>query len=302
MRKSRQVRSTARELSIEPGDEAYFSALRKHHALPSHYLYEVVKRIRKDRQYHIDRLRDLFDAGYLDRPIALNPRFAFSDHLCYALGDKVTGNELSRLPGGGYRHNFGTCIATANIDIFAARDGCAYISQEEILKASPNRSISISTNLSYRFPEGYTETSNAPTIPDNLFGIQYKSGRLNYLLEFDRGTETLRAKHFKTKDGQEINSVLKKLLAYKQMLIAGDAQKHFGTDQGFKVLFVTTSEERMKTMLELAGEIYPNGSHNICFTWVPGFNPYEKTPTLLPHLWNGPWKRAGKEDFYLSKP
>ena len=290
-------------MQLRPRDLIIFSALQRHGALPSHYLFEFTKDVATDRTGFRKRLTALYRAGMLERPVQLNNPLIKTDFKVYILtkqSEEVLRevgklNQYAVLTGGGYPHMLMTACITANIELEARRMGFKFISQEEILASSQcpwvtkiaEKPLALTTNISRTFAHGkstYTDHSNRPTEPDQLFGIDYGGTYRFFALEADRGTEPL------TRPNLKENSILRKILAYKSILISGEYRKRFGIPNLFP-LFVTTADARVQNMLDLTRTIYPNGSRHLLFAALPGFQVYFRTPPLLPQLF-GEYERT----------
>lgn len=290
-------------MRLTPRDLCILEAIERHYWLPSHYLYEFTKHIRGDNIFFRQRLKVLVDEGYLERPIALNNPKLVSEFRNYVVA--VKGREELRVrgiealyaspPAGGYAHSAMTIAITANIDLEATKAGFRYITQDEILREAPQKTLSLPTDIKRTF-NNKAHHSSIPTVPDQLFGIDYGNDKYRFFaVEADRGTEPL----LPTKSFR-LNSILRKILSYDYILKKKDYQKLLGIPVLYP-LFVTTSPERARHMAELAKEELGH-SNLMLFTSVPGFHVYFKTPSLLPQLFTNPWSRAGKPDFYINAP
>jgi hypothetical protein len=114
-----------------------------------------------------------------------------------------------------------------------------------------------------------------------------------FALEADRGTERVRASNL------NVNSILRKVLSYKDILIRGEYRKQWGVPTLFP-MFITTALDRVENMIELTEKIYPNGSQFLLFKAIPGFHEYHRTPPLMPLFFAAPFKRTG-EPFYINR-
>jgi hypothetical protein len=284
-------------------DLTIFKAIQKHGPLPTHYLFEFTRHLARDLTGFKKRLKALTDDGYLDRPFTINHPRVHNDFKIYTLKPKAReilaqAGVLYRFAtpcGGGHQHAFMASIVTANIEIAAYP--LKFISQEQILAKAPEETrnarkpLSLPTTISYAFRRGNeparSQTSDRPTEPDQLFGINYGNGAAFFALEADRGTEPIIRHSLKG------NSILRKLLAYQNLLAAGQHKKRWGVPNLYP-MFVTTADARVENMLALAREIYPRGAPNLLFKAIPGFRNYCRTPPLLPKLFCEPWRRIGE--------
>jgi hypothetical protein len=84
--------------------------------------------------------------------------------------------------------------------------------------------------------------------PDDIFGLEFRGeqqgrGPAFFFLEADRATMPVE------RSGFERTSIFRKMLAYHESWRQGLHERHFGISR-FCVLFVTTSAERIETMIE----------------------------------------------------
>lgn len=299
---------------LQRRDYLVFEAIQRHGPLPTQYLFELTKHVGKDRTGFRKRLLALTREKYLERPLQLNHPLIFTDFKVYILSEKgrealqkAGKRNLYASPvGGGYQHQLMAACVTANIELGCAQAGYRYIDQEAILAAktcpeatkTAKKPLSLATNISHVFTKAdrstYNHHSNRPTEPDQLFGIDYGNGVRFFALEADRGTEPL------TRPNLHENSILRKVLSYKDILIRGEYQKQWGIGKLYP-LFVTTANERADNMVDLTRTIYPNGSNFLLFKAIPGFHVYLRTPPLIPHLFTDPWKRTGSA-FDINTP
>ena len=196
-----------------------------------------------------------------------------------------------------------TSFITANIELEAVKMGYKFISQDEILAKAPSeiknakKPLEMPSVITHTFAKGerrYTQHSNRATEPDQLFGIDYGTGCRFFALEADRGTESIEPTNLK------VNSILRKFLAYNDILQKRVYRKLFNIPVLYPV-FVTTNAKRRDNLVALAETLFPKGSTHTLFSFIPGFEFYFRTPSLLPSLFNDPWKRAAKEPFLISE-
>ena len=299
---------------MQPRDLLIFEVLQRHGPLPSHYLYAFTEHLAKDRFGFAKRLLALTREGYLARPPQLNHPLLFTDFKVYAL--TVKAREILRQHGkldrfalpmsGDFKHQLMTACITANIALGAVSGGYRYVSQEEILASrtcpeetrAAQKPLAVQTSITHtvghRDRSSHVEKSNRFMEPDQLFGIDYGNGYRFYALETDRGTEPLIRQNLRE------NSILKKLLSYKDILACATYKTRWGLPNLFP-LFITTSEKRVENMLALARSLHQSHSSFLLFGFVPGFKPYVRTPELLPHLFSRPYSRIS-DNFDIGRP
>lgn len=309
--------SERERIELKPRDWLTFEVLQRHGPLPSHYLHEFTKHLGRDAFFHRKRLYKLVQYGYLARPVELNHPAVRNDFKIYVLTDKAKAalREAGKLyqyaqpVGGGYQHMTLAALVTASIELETKKAGFRYIDQEEILSRAPlatrnaKHPLALPSEISFTFKGAkgaYTQRSARPTLPDQLFGIDYGGKASFFAVEIDRATEPV------TRSNLNQNSYLRKILCYRAINSSRAYKAQWGVPN-FIVLNVTVSDAHSRSILELVREVTqkPDGSHgitNFLFQVVPNFTHYTRVPPVMSHLWSAPWLRAGKEPFYISKP
>ena len=289
---------------LRPRDLIVFEALDRHGPLPSHYLYCFQKNIAHDRIGFLKRLKKLTDEGFLERPLRLNNPLIHTDHKVYVLGAKAKtvlsaagkAHQYAVSEDAQYAHAFMTSCTTASIELEAMRLGCRFVTRDEILKRAAvqprDRPLSIKCKVSYTASNGSTLYSDRPVEPDQLFGIDYGGAYRFFALEADRGSEPI------IRNNLDQSSILRKLLAYNDILARGEHRQRFGIPNLFP-MFVTTSDARMESMIDLARNTCPKYSNFFLFRAIPGFEVYFRTPPLLTELFTT-YRRVG-DSFDISK-
>jgi len=294
---------------LRPRDFYLFEVIQRHGPLPSHYLYEFSKHLAHDLIGFKKRLLALYRAGYLDRPQQLNNPLIHTDFKVYILKDKaleaLAGKKdaFATPVGGGYQHALMASCITANIELEVTRAGLGYISQEAIFASSKcpqetktaKRPLALAASISHELNRGNgisMHRSDRPIEPDQIFGINYGNGFRFFAVEADRGTEPL------TRANLNENSILRKVLAYKNILTSGEYKKRWGIPNLFP-MFITTADERVRNMVDLTRSIYPDGTQHLLFKAIVGFHVYFRTPPLIPELF-GEYVRTG-EPFDIRK-
>lgn len=238
-------------------DIEIFRTLSRYRYLRSTYLHAFAGGASEKR--FKERLGDLFHEGFIDRPEkqweCADGRFA---PVVYELGDRVK-RVLSENEQGGawattflssnahrqFLHSLLICECLASMELAAlARSDIRFITWPEILARAPE--CTRDSRIPFRIP-----TAAVAVIPDGLFGLEYhRDGKRSYrffALEIDRGTmPVVRADATKT-------SYLAKLAAYQEIIASNLCKTHWGIPNLF-VLTITTSQERMDTILQKFGE------------------------------------------------
>lgn len=202
-------------------------------------------------------------------------------------------------------HNLTICHVVAAIEIAAERDGIRFIPCSEILQRSPQATqaarqpCAIPVSISHQFPNGRTQHSDIPIIPDAVFGLQYpdKSFRC-FALEIDRNTMPL------TRTNLDETSYLRKLLQYREVISRGVYKMHFGmTATPMLLLTITTSAKHLdgiKSLLrDLAGE--NQWKRAFLFKAEPSLGSFERAPSPALSLFEMGWERVGNPPFFINR-
>jgi hypothetical protein len=136
----------------------------------------------------------------------------------------------------------------------AVRDRVTLIDHHTLLPNMPEATQDKSDPFQLRVAIPHRDTSlTVPVIPDRLFALRYDNGTIhNFALELDRGTMDIWANRLVGK-----SSLRRKLLAYHY----AREQRLFTQQWGFKsfrVLTVTTTEERVASMLKAQRRVAAN--------------------------------------------
>lgn len=283
-------------MRLLPRDILIFDTIQRHGPLPHHYLFALTKS--KDNDGFRKRLLALTRNGYLVRVDELSDPFCFWYFKVYNLDEKAEkilgGKRYLYAPAikGGNEHALMTAYITANIELEADKRGYRYITQEEILAKAPVKDLLLPSTIQHTL-KGKNARSNRPTEPDQIFGIEYAPGNARFFaLETDRGTEP------ETRDNLNQNSILRKLLCYKDILEKRAYREHWNLPHLFP-LFITTSKTRAHNMREQLGKL---GSNKFfLFNSMEGFDPYFFPPKrFYPELF-GEYERTGAP-FHLNNP
>lgn len=152
----------------------------------------------------------------------------------------------------------------------------------EIINHAPERTRRLAKPLRVPVPP----TPGAPKWiePDALFGIDD-----NYFaIEADTGSES-------------IEGVIKpKIRAYREIVASCVIDDHFGIDN-LRVLFVTTSEKRMRNMIAAVASIAKNGRSTMFgFACRPDLGQLAGAAAPDGRLFSQPWRRAGNDDLRID--
>ncbi|MCH9808437.1 MAG: replication-relaxation family protein [Alphaproteobacteria bacterium] len=249
-----------------------------------------------------DRLRKLYDQGYLDRPLAQRDDHTIlgNAHTIYALGnqgskilseldgveppksDWTQKNRLVKRPH--IHHSLRIAdIADAVRRLHQDASPVTAINADDILKTAPESSQRISRPWLWHSrvrnaDGGYTIKK---VEPDYVFGLDFfeERRRYYYFCEADRGTMPVRrCDHSQT-------SIERKYLAY---LAGHKAQQHRALYNigNLRFLFVTSGQQRIATMLAALAHIARVDDPDIFF--------FIDADSLVaaPHILAAPWRNA----------
>ena len=326
-RRSRMRRvATAKRLQITERDVEVLRLLSRYRYLRSSHLHALAGG--QSHKRFIERLGHLYhEGGYVDRPSqqwqSINARYMPA---VYELGDAgerllaevaTAGRPLSPLLRKGrqgairqYRHDLMICDILASIEIGTrANRGLRLVSWTEILanpkmptatRAAANP-FALPVTVTYTCPRtNALERWDKSLVPDAIFGIEYSSGERKtyrfFALEADRNTEpVVRSSLMQT-------SYLRKLLQYREVTAQRTCVTRFGLPN-LLVLTVTTSEQHLRNIMELAGTFSGGtGNPSFLFKTMPSLDSLEKAPAPTPEILTAPWQRVGHADFRIDQP
>lgn len=109
--------------------------------------------------------------------------------------------------------------------------------------------------------------------------------------EADCGTEPIDA------TDPDRSSIRNKFAAYLTCLQQDGPRRHFGATT-FMVPFVTTTEPRMRSMIQLLERMRPGEyGRRFLFKHIPSFTSFDRLAPATGHMLTDPWHRAGFEPF-----
>lgn len=257
---------------LTPRDIEIVKLVAEHRFLNSDHIRQMVAG--SDRNIS-NRLKGLFEHGFLDRPECQYDTYRIgggSKLLAYALADKgarlladqQTGKRISwtdknkRVGRPFLEHtlaiaDFAVALESAanqskHLELLSGDDQIAALPPETATLAKPFRVNVPVINQKGRQLVGVE--------PDYAFSLKLTkhNRRAHFLVEVDRGT--MPVERFDLKQ----TSILRKLLAYQTLWKSKIHEHHFGW-KNFRVLFVTTCDERAANMIAATeGHILTRGS------------------------------------------
>src|SRR4051812_17878419 len=281
-------------------------------------IVRVVARHRLIRSTHIaalvgrsldrtnDRLLRLFHAGYIDRPRAqldYYPTFG-SAPMIYALAD-LGVRLLREWDGAEFRNpewsrknreagrpfiEHQTEIVDFEVGLQRAvreRDGVKLITAEDMIAAAPHRLPAVNPFSLHGKLSDRGLVREASVIPDIVFGLELTDGsRRNFMVEIDRGTMPVR------RSDPEQTSIERKMRVYLAAHAAKQHQREFGWTN-FRVLFATTNQERIETMIDASRQSQAR-RHGVgaSLFWFSTFSEIKEVADLLALEWRDGNRRA----------
>ena len=240
------IRLTERDLEI-------IRLIHRHRFLRSH---QIVMLIGGSAQQLARRLQWLFHHGYLERPRAQLQYYERhgSQSIVYGLGNKsgsllqlhpAEWGEKNRAIGRMYlAHALLVSDVMVALELACHQHGVRLLHEDEL-------NLPVVAPLSWRVK--LRDGTKLGVIPDRVFALEYTDQdnevqRVYYFLEADRGTmPVIREKLTQT-------SFYRKLLAYEATWANKVHQRHLGIHR-FRVLTVTTSAARVKSLLEACSRL-----------------------------------------------
>ena len=217
------------------------------------------------RSKALRRLRQLYDAGLIDR--IYRPVIRGSSEIVYILTQK--GHGLLQRSGGHHdtdRFSEFKSVSKETSLFFldhelslvafrlALEKECRD-AQTKILFWKSDHELRVSRDGKRRILRIQTfDGDTLPLLPDAFLGIQNAKGKSYYFIEMDMGSESLKR-------------VERKFKAYTAFLISGEFRQMWDF-KAFRVLILTSSENRRDNLIRLAG----NQGRNAILFWFATFN------------------------------
>lgn len=281
---------------LQQADLDLFAAIHRHGPLPSSYLFEFSKPLRRNKARFLNRLTELYN-GDADGPYLTRPPQQFAgykaryQHVVYDLAPRARSilseaghPEPSRSRTDPFLHQLMQACVGASFELAAPAYGLKYIHRDAVLDGRP---------LVLELGGG------AKLIPDDLFAIEGEDEKGPWrrwcAVEIDRNTESIERKNL------DYNTFGKKVGNYLKAL-----RGRLFTDWGARnltVLTVTTTEGHARNM---AAYVKKQGDakfeSRFAFAVAPQFGVMWEVPgTVLSRLLSEPWDTpAGPKD--LTRP
>lgn len=263
-RRARFRRDDPQPIRLTADDITAIRHVAKHRFLRSTHLLRLLEG--RSSKKLLERLGALYHNGYLDRPRAQLDYYATagSAPIVYAIGNRGAAflNEVDGMPRAKVdwtdknrtvgrlfiEHTLLTADLSIGFEISAFhRRDVRLIEADEILATAPEATRS--SGNPWALPARITHaghTHDLHVIPDKVFGLDFTEVRKRsyFFVEADRATMPVMRSHPRQ------TSFHQKILAYLAGGGSGNAHgKRLGIGN-FRVLTVTTSRERMRTMID----------------------------------------------------
>lgn len=233
------------------------------------FRYLTVDLIAKNGEFSIRtwnrRLKELLQAGYIDRPPQQKWTYRRHERAIYALGQKgadylaasfniyfsptVKWEEKNRRYRGQdpFSHALKTAEFLIELELAVAEQGGSLSHQDELFGADYVTGMSWDTQIATEH-----EIFSVKLKPDGIFSVQGVSKRypVNFCLEIDRGTMPLKSLNFRR------SSILKKYLSYADTHNRGLAKEVLGL-KNLRILMITTTKARADNMRALWAKEFP---------------------------------------------
>ena len=298
----------ARRIVLTEADCLAFEAIKRHGPLPTHYLYQFTRHLRKDYTQLQNRLTDFYNGTQAQGPYLIRPPQQFAgfearyQHIVYdlapqaklALAERGTLARCSPKRSDPFLHQLmGACVA-ASIELSAPLKGLRYIPREEILTHSTCGGAREAQNpMAIPIP-GIGE--RRALVPDDLFGLEYPGAGFRFFaVEIDRNTESIERKSF------DQNAFGRKIAGYLEVLRNGAHRDWWGVPN-LHILTVTTNFTHARNIIDhIRKRGDPAYSERFAFACEPSFGAHWRVPRGVLGLLDTPWITAGA-DRDISRP
>jgi Replication-relaxation len=245
---------TVARLHLTEADHLIFEAIARHGALPTPYLYEFARHIRKDYSHLQNRLTEFYN-GDAQGPYLTRPRQQFAgfharySHIVYdlaprarkALADRGTLTPFGPRNTDPFLHQLMQACVGASLELCAPQHDIRYIPRGEIL-AHPK--IGAAKDAKNRMALPLFGGDSATLIPDDLFGFEYHGqGFRFFAVEIDRNTESIERSNL------AYNSIGKKVAGYLEVL-HGKIHRDWWGIPNLTILIVTTNAGHARNILD----------------------------------------------------
>lgn len=279
-----------------------FEAIDRHGPLPTHYLYQFTKHIRRDYTHLQNRLTEFYN-GDARGPFLVRPPQQFAgfearyQHIVYglatrarhAISERGALGRFSPRRSDPFLHQLMQACVGASLELTAHKAGLRYITREEIL-SHPKCGVAKNAKNPMAI-ELHGLGEKVALVPDDLFGIEYANGAgfRFFAVEIDRNTESIERKNL------DQNAFGKKVARYLQILREKTYRDWWGVPN-LNVLTITTNATHGCNILDyIAKQADPRYAQRFAVACEPSFGVNWRVPkTVLTHLIEEPWATVGE--------
>jgi len=241
-------------LVLSDADYLLFEAISRHGPLPTHYLYEFTRHLRRDYTHLQNRLTEFYN-GDAYGPLLIRPPQQFAgfearyQHIVYdlaprakiALAERGTLARFCPRRTDPFLHQLMQACVAASLELCAPARGLRYVSREEILSHPKCPQATRAAVNPLAIP--VAGVGQKALIPDDLFGLEYPGmGFRFFALEIDRNTESIERRNI----GQTAFGV--KIAGYLDILRSQTYRAHWGLPN-LHILTVTTNATHARNIL-----------------------------------------------------
>jgi hypothetical protein len=278
-----------RRIALQPADIEAFSAINRHGPLPSNYLYEFTKHLRRDETQLKNRLTEFYngDEGgpYLTRPEQQFGGFeARYQHIVYGLAPRAKeallerGVRVAPARRDAFLHQLMQACCGASFELLARSLGLRYISRSEIFD-HPRAGTCREAPDPMALPVGQHRL-----VPDDLFGIEYpEAGFRFFAVEVDRNTESIERRR------PDQNAFGRKVAHYAEVLDRKTFHSWWGV-RNLHILTITTNATHAGNLADyVAKTVEGRFQDRFAFTVATEFGPNWRVPKKLMTQLFEPW-------------
>jgi hypothetical protein len=262
-------------LHLTKDDIAIIRHVAKHRFLRSTHIVRLIGRPAKKV---VERLGALYHTAYLDRPRAQLDYYATTKRppYVYALGNRgadllaeIDGAEPAKVDWTDKNRDAGrpfidhTLLVAEVMIAFEmaarARPDIILLEPHDILARAPEATQRADNPWKWRATVPHDgQFVSVAHVPDKVFGLDFTAERkrVYFFLEADRATMPVKRSNIRQ------TSVASKLLAYYHGYRAGHHTARFGIGN-FRVLTVTTTQQRLATMLQVGKDLTGGAGSNL---------------------------------------
>lgn len=303
-RRSRSARPCprVRRLVLTEPDYRLFETIDRHGPLPSHYLYEFTKHLRRDRSHLLNRLTEFYNGdgqgAYLTRPpqqfASYQGRY---QHVVYDLAPRARYalSERGKLwplhvRTDPFIHRLMTACIGATFELLAPDHSLRFIGFDEILR-HPRCRAACESGRPLELPT--PGSPRARVTPDLVFGLEYPGkGFRFFAVEADRNTESIERRNLAQ------SAFAQKVESYVAAMESQTYRAWWGVPN-LHVLTVTTSAVHGAKLLQhMRSKVGERWQDRFAVAFDPTFGADWRVPTdILSHLLTVPWRTpAGLKD------